>query len=166
MRRRANDLDLTLYSLRKFARLATKGNPSVPALLWLPSYITKTPLGEELINLRGSFVSRSAGYLRSQRMKLTGERTKRVGGKIRNARTEIGPPGVRVYERGSIPLGGWWLENLRQVRQGALSLNEVLKLIDEAEKSLTNLVEACKWKSDVTKVNEWLVRAHFEAWDV
>lgn len=35
------DLDLTLYSLRKYCRLTAGGNPSTAILLWLPSYIYK-----------------------------------------------------------------------------------------------------------------------------
>ena len=41
VRSQPGDLDLTMYSLRKFCRLAAHGNPSVILLLWLPSYISK-----------------------------------------------------------------------------------------------------------------------------
>jgi hypothetical protein len=47
VRSEAGDLDLTLYSLRKFCRLAAQGNPSVVILLWLPEHMTKTTLGAE-----------------------------------------------------------------------------------------------------------------------
>lgn len=183
-RSRPGDLDLTLYSLRKFARLATKGSPSVLALLWLPSYITKSPLGDELIDLRSSFVSKSAGeaflgYLRSQRMKLTGERTKRVSRpelvaqfgydtKFAMHALRLGHQGCEFMRDGhlTIPLESRWRETLRQVRLGKLSLEQVLDLIDGAEAALVCSVEACEWRADITKINKWLVRAHFETWDV
>ncbi len=43
------DLDLVMYSLRRFCRLAAQGNPSVFLLLWLPSYVNATEIGEGLV---------------------------------------------------------------------------------------------------------------------
>jgi hypothetical protein len=84
------DLDLCIYSLRKFVRLAAKGNPSILALLFVPpSHLVKqTPLGEELQRLAPSIVSRQAGarylgYMRSQRDRLLGLRGGHHGGKAR-----------------------------------------------------------------------------------
>lgn len=79
VRSEAGDLDLTMYSLRKFCRLAEQGNPSVVILLWLPQHITKTHLGDRLIAMREAFISRDSGarflgYLVAQKMKMTGER--------------------------------------------------------------------------------------------
>ena len=83
VRSQPGDLDLTIYSLRKFCRLACQGNPSVIILLWLPEYVIKKELGQQLIDIRDAFVSSSAGdsflgYLRSQKMSLIGERAKKV----------------------------------------------------------------------------------------
>jgi uncharacterized protein len=83
VRSQPGDLDLTMYSLRKFCRLATQGNPSVIILLWLPEHITKTELGTELIGMREAFISKDSGkrflgYLVAQKMKLKGERTHTV----------------------------------------------------------------------------------------
>src|SRR5690606_26019385 len=83
VRSQPGDLDLTLYSLRKFCRLAAKGNPSVLILLWLPSYIKRTELGDRLIGMRERFISQEAGkrflgYLASQKAALKGERARNV----------------------------------------------------------------------------------------
>ena len=83
VRSQPGDLDLTMYSLRKFCRLAAKGNPSVILLLWLPSHISKTQLGAELVRTREAFVSKESGsrflgYLVAQKMKLKGERAHTV----------------------------------------------------------------------------------------
>jgi uncharacterized protein len=83
VRSQPGDLDLTMYSLRKFCRLATHGNPSVIILLWLPEHITKTELGTELIGMREALISKDSGkrflgYLVAQKMKLKGERTHTV----------------------------------------------------------------------------------------
>lgn len=83
VRSEAGDLALTIYSLRKYCRLAAQGNPSVLLLLWLPEYLVQTPLGADLVAGRQVFVSREAGqrflgYLVSQRMKLKGEKAHTV----------------------------------------------------------------------------------------
>jgi predicted nucleotidyltransferase len=83
VRSQAGDLDLTMYSLRKFCRLAAQGNPSVILLLWLPVHICKEPIGAELVTMRNAFVSKQSGerflgYLAAQKMRLTGERTRSV----------------------------------------------------------------------------------------
>src|SRR5688572_10534919 len=52
VRSEAGDLDLTMYSLRKFCRLAEQGNPSVVILLWLSQHIKVAPLGKQLCDLR------------------------------------------------------------------------------------------------------------------
>lgn len=51
-----------MYSLRKYLRLAVKGNPTVMLPQYAPdeSLITMTPLGRELRDLRSSFLSRQA----------------------------------------------------------------------------------------------------------
>ena len=50
--------DVTLHEAAKFCRLALAGNPTTTELLWLPSrlYEVRTPLGADLIALRGGFL--------------------------------------------------------------------------------------------------------------
>jgi uncharacterized protein len=83
-RSQAGDLDLTIYSLRKWARLALQGNPTVLLLLFLPdnAVIVRTGVGEQLQKLAPAFASRHAGkrflgYLEAQRQRLVGERGQR-----------------------------------------------------------------------------------------
>ncbi|WP_166024473.1 DNA polymerase beta superfamily protein [Streptomyces chilikensis] len=51
--------DRTLHEAAKWCRLALSGNPTAVELVWLPDelYEVRTPLGEELIALRGAFLS-------------------------------------------------------------------------------------------------------------
>ncbi|MCK1819585.1 nucleotidyltransferase domain-containing protein [Streptomyces sp. XM83C] len=51
--------DRTLHEAAKWCRLALGGNPTVMELVWLPDalYEVRTPLGDELIGIRGSFLS-------------------------------------------------------------------------------------------------------------
>jgi predicted nucleotidyltransferase len=73
------DTDLVSYSLHKYLRLATKGNPTALLPLYAPadSIMSITPLGEELRALASSVLSRAAvhrflGYLDSQVQRLLG----------------------------------------------------------------------------------------------
>jgi hypothetical protein len=56
----AGDLDLTIYSLRKWTRLALKGNPTIMLLLFTPEdqLVYCDELGAELRALTSSIVSR------------------------------------------------------------------------------------------------------------
>jgi predicted nucleotidyltransferase len=81
VRSEAGDLDLVVHSLRKFARLALNGNPTVLLLLYVEpeALLVRTPLGDELQALAPAFASRRAGkaflgYLTAQKQRLLGER--------------------------------------------------------------------------------------------
>ena len=72
----SGDLDLTIYGLRKFLRLALKGNPTIIQLLFVPreAWVQGNDIGQELQGLAPSIVSRAAGgaflgYLQAQRMR-------------------------------------------------------------------------------------------------
>lgn len=68
--------DSTLHEAAKWCRLALSCNPTASELVWLDSYETRTPLGDELIGLRLAFLSekrvRNAylGYATAQFRKL------------------------------------------------------------------------------------------------
>lgn len=51
--------DVTRHEAAKWARLALAGNPTVTELVWLPDelYEKRTELGDELIAIRGAFLS-------------------------------------------------------------------------------------------------------------
>lgn len=51
--------DVTFHEARKYCSLALGGNPTVSELMWLPGelYETRTPLGDELVAVRSSFLS-------------------------------------------------------------------------------------------------------------
>ncbi|MDR1186633.1 MAG: nucleotidyltransferase domain-containing protein, partial [Bifidobacteriaceae bacterium] len=79
------DVDLVLYGLRKFVRLAVKGNPTVLLPLFAPqeSLVVLTEAGEELRALRSAFLSQQAverflGYMRSQHERMLGQSRRNV----------------------------------------------------------------------------------------
>ncbi|MFJ1461814.1 DNA polymerase beta superfamily protein [Nocardia sp. N2S4-5] len=78
------DLDLVIYSLRKWARLAAAGNPTVLLLLFVPEHeiVESTAVGRDLQAHPERFLSRQVaarfgGYLVSQRDQLLGLKSKK-----------------------------------------------------------------------------------------
>src|SRR3990172_8836493 len=79
IRSEAGDTDRTIYSLRKYVRLALKGNPTVQLLLYHPTHNPILPPAIELQRNAWRFISRRAGqaflgYLVAQKQRLLGER--------------------------------------------------------------------------------------------
>jgi hypothetical protein len=171
-----------MYSLRKFCHLAAHGNPSVILLLWLPSYISKKPVGADLVMLREAFISKDAGkrflgYLVAQKLKLKGERAQTVNRPELVARygydtkfamhaLRLGFEGIELmtFRRLTLPVADPNLTTLRAVRSGRIDFAEALRLIEAAEQQLHALVEACTWTADIDRINRFMVRAHMEHW--
>jgi predicted nucleotidyltransferase len=182
VRSQPGDLDLTMYSLRRFCRLAAQGNPSVILLLWLPAYIIKTPTGAALVEMRQAFVSKESGkrflgYLAAQKSKLKGERANTVrrpelvekygyDTKFAMHALRLGFQGAELMTHGRLvlPVPEPDLTTLRAVRAGKINLADALHLIDEAEKRLGELVEDCTWTADLDAINRFMVKAHLDHW--
>lgn len=182
VRSQPGDLDLTLYSLRKFCRLAAQGNPSVVILLWLPEYIWKNTLGAELVGMREAFISRSSGarflgYLVAQKQKMKGERAHTVNRpdlvakygydtKFAMHALRLGFEGIEMLteRRVSLPVREPSLSRLREVRAGKVTEAEAIKMIEAAEMTLRQLVDDCKWEADSDRINRFMVRAHEHHW--
>jgi hypothetical protein len=74
-----NDVDLSMYSLRKYIRLAAKGNPTALLPLWCPleSVIHMNATGADLRKLRDVFMSKQSverflGYMYTQHERMMG----------------------------------------------------------------------------------------------
>ena len=183
VRSQPGDLDLTLYSLRKFCRLAAQGNPSVVLLLWLPDYIVRTPAGNRLIALRQAFVSQESGkrflgYLTAQKMALTGDRNKKVSRpelverygydtKYAMHALRLGLQGIEYLTTGeiSLPVREPDLSMLRAVRGGEVRFDEAVRLIEDAEAKLREIVSAYAKRADRAAIDRFLVGEHFEHWN-
>jgi predicted nucleotidyltransferase len=177
------DLDLTMYSLRKFCRLAAAGNPSVMMLLWLPEFIEISPIGERLVAIRDAFISKQAGqkflgYLIAQRQKMTGERSKEVSRpelvakygfdtKFAMHALRLGMEGIELMRDGmlTLPVAEPNLTVLRMMRTGGFSFDEALALIRKAEAELGELVDANTRVADFDRIDRFMVEAHMETWE-
>ncbi|PYC83818.1 nucleotidyltransferase [Streptomyces tateyamensis] len=101
--------DRTFHEAAKWCRLALAGNPTVSELVWLPAelYEVSTPLGAELIGLRGHLLSapaiRSAylGYATQQFRKLAGSISSRRAKHARHL-VRLLEQGVRLHETGEL----------------------------------------------------------------
>ena len=153
----AGDLDVIIYSARKWARLALSGNPTVLLVLFVPDQevMFRNEAGAELTANAHRFVSRLAaarflGYLNSQKAAITGEgpgahglRQELVaahGYDTKHAMhaLRLGLQGIELMTHGRItlPVPEPDLSYLRSVRRGEVPLDEVLAAIADAEARL------------------------------
>lgn len=188
VRSEPGDLDLTVYSLRKFCSLALKGNPSILLLFNVPDEkcIVLEGLGRKLRELSWAFTSKKAGaaflgYMQQQRQRLQGERgqmnvkrpelveqygydTKYAGHIIR-----LGYQGIDYMRTGSfpIPMPPEQREMILAVRQGEITENAVLTLAGELEAELKDAIDTTPHpdqpRYDV--VNDFLITAYVPGFD-
>jgi predicted nucleotidyltransferase len=81
-RNTAEDVDLVLYSLTKFAKLASSGNPTILHFLWVENALGRNRWWDEVIKGRPHFLARShldrfIGYANAQLDRLTGRRARK-----------------------------------------------------------------------------------------
>jgi predicted nucleotidyltransferase len=186
-RSQAGDLDLTVYSLRKWARLALQGNPTVLLLLYLPDHalVIRTGVGEQLQKLAPAFASRQAGqrflgYLEAQRQRLVGERGQRdvnrtelveqfgYDTKYAMHMLRLGHQGVEFLETGrlSLPMREPSRRHLMDVRRGRSNLAEVLAECTELELRLSALLESSPLppEPDINQVECFVMDTYAVAW--
>jgi len=183
----AGDLDVVVYSARKWCRLALAGNPTVLLALFVPDdeVVHRDAAGAELVENAHRFVSRLAGerfvgYLRSQRAAMTGDsgaHTNRpelvaVHGydtKFAMHALRLGVQGTELLTTGRItlPIPQPHLTFLRAVRRGEVSLPEVVSQLDRSEARLLDLCQSGSVPAEPDRlwVDDWLHASHLAYWD-
>jgi predicted nucleotidyltransferase len=180
------DLDLIVYSLRKWMSLALTGNPTILLPLFVPDteIVRITELGHELRAHADRIVSRQAGlrfagYLRTQRKRM-------LDGALRVNRPELiekygfdtkyamhmvrlGVQGVELLETGrmTLPIAEPWLSWLRDLRRGKHTQAEAIAAAADLEDRLDRLVRGASplpEQPDRDWANRWLVHAYGSAW--
>jgi predicted nucleotidyltransferase len=180
------DLDLTIYGLRKYCRLASKGSPTVLLLLFVGGehVLVRTGAGAELQRLAPAFVSRRAGraflgYLDAQRRGLLGirhaTRTRELSAahgydtKYAMHALRIAYQGIELITSGRItlPVPEPARSHLRAVRRGEPSLAEVVAALAERTSELEQAVLASDLPEDADRaaIDAFLIRAYRAAWD-
>jgi predicted nucleotidyltransferase len=186
-RSQAGDLDLTIYSLRKWARLALQGNPTVLLLLFLPddALVIRTNAGEQLQKLAHAFASRHAGkrflgYLEAQRQRLVGERGQRdinrpylveqfgYDTKYAMHMLRLGHQGVEFMESGrlTLPIAEPVRNHLMDVRRGRSNLADVLTECTALELRLSDLLDSSPLppEPDLKTVESFVMDTYAAAW--
>lgn len=187
VRSQPGDLDLTIYTLRKFCSLALKGNPSILLLFNVPDEkcIVLDPDGRELRDLAWAFASRKAGaaflgYMQQQRQRLMGERgqmnvkrpelvekygydTKYAGHIIR-----LGFQGIEYMNTGgfTIPMHEEERDYILAVRTGQVSEQEVLTRAGQLEADLKDAIDCSTLPKEPAYdvVNQFLVDTYHSYW--
>ena len=182
----AGDLDVVIYSARKWARLALAGNPTVLLVLFVPDreVVFRDEAGAELAANAHRFVSRLAagrylGYLKAQKAAMTGQagaRTSRpelvaahgYDTKYAMHALRLGLQGIELLTTGRItlPVPEPHRAYLRSIRRGEQPLAEVLDAVSDAEARLTQLRDtpAIAEQPDRAWVDDWLHRSYLNFW--
>ena len=186
-RSRAGDLDLTIFSLRKWMRLALKGNPTILLLLFTPDdqLVHCDRFGSELRALAPSIISRRVqgpylGYLQAQKQRLTGERGQKnihrpeleemygFDTKYAMHMLRLGFQGVELLTTGrlSLPMREPERSFLLDVRRGKISQQECLTRAGELEQELSDLATASPLpeEPEEARVEEWVLDAYRKRW--
>lgn len=185
------DTDLVIYSLRKYLRLAVKGNPTalLPLYAQGDDVLVLTPLGEELRALAPSLLSRHAvwrflGYMDSQRKRLTLRGTRpgtssrpdlvaRYGYDVKYASHAL-----RLAYQGREVVRDAWLtlpippaerERVLAIKRGDVpDLKDVLAEIDEVKAEVERMLSAGSTplpeEPDLATVQAWCIDAYRRSW--
>ena len=183
------DLDVTIYSARKWMRLALNGNPSVLLPLFVPEseIVTVTPLGHELRELAPVIVSRQAGhrfagYLEAQRRSMLSHEGKgrdctrpelieKYGFDTKFAAhmVRLGFQGVELLVTGrmTLPMPQQERELVRSIRMGQVKMEEALSIAADLEGLLRGLTETSSLRAEPDRdaADAWLVGAYERAWN-
>jgi uncharacterized protein len=183
-RSRPGDLDLVVYGLKKFCRLAAAGNPSILVVLFTVPLFSDE-IGAELIRQRDMFISREAGgrflgYLRNQHERLLGHR-----GQMRVSRPELvdaygydtkyaghavrlGLQGLELMSSGtlSLPMRSEERDLVLNIRTGKYRLEEVTTMIEELEDDLVYAIPRSQLprEADSESINRFLESSYRRAY--
>lgn len=185
----AGDLDLTVYSLRRFIDLAAAGNPSILTLLYVPedAILHINEYGMELRQNRDIFLSKQmakpfGGYLHQQRLGLLGLRSNGTRNQGRRDLREkhgfdtkfaahmvrLGYQGVEMLERGTmtLPMPDSQRKRLLELRRGERSKEWALAEAEKYEQKIGELATSSRLPDhpDWAKINRWVVEAHQRFW--
>ncbi|MFE9675109.1 DNA polymerase beta superfamily protein [Streptomyces sp. NPDC006259] len=173
--------DRTLHEAAKWCRLALGGNPTVMELVWLPEelYEVRTPLGDELVGIRATFLSarrvRDAylGYASQQFRRLLGrgdgsfsaDTRKRTAKHARHLKRLCGQ-GYELYTTGTLSIRVDDPESFHRFgEQVADDPDTALPLLRRYEAAFDEARSVLPEQPDERAADAWLrkVRRHFYA---
>lgn len=161
------------WELGKFLHLALKANPNILECLWSPLVEKTTPLGEELVGIRQSFLSKLAyqtynGYALSQFKKL--EQDLRVRGTVRWKHAmhlvRLLLAGIALMREGAVRVDvSRDRERLLEIRDGHVPWAEVEAWRQELHRQLDEAYASTELpeRPDYATVDAFLIRARRSA---
>jgi uncharacterized protein len=178
------DTDLVIYSLRKYAALASAGNPSILVLMFAEP-VVETQWGYRLRKEKDMFASREAGkrflgYLKAQRERMLGTR-----GQMRVTRTELvekygydtkyaahairlGIQGIEYISTGKIalPMELKAREACLDVKRGRFDFQDVIDSIEELEEELKVQIDKSPLpkQPDRKRIDKFIAEAYLTTW--
>ncbi|MEK7467806.1 MAG: nucleotidyltransferase domain-containing protein [Planctomycetota bacterium] len=169
-----NDASQECYwELQKFLTMALKANPNVLECLWSPLVETATPLAQEMLAMRGAFLSKMIyqtynGYVMSQFRKLEQDLRNQGGFRWKHAMhlVRLLLSGVTALREGRVPVRvEEHRERLLAIRRGETPWIEVdgwrVELHKEFDEALAS--SPLPDRPDYEAVNAFLVRARRSA---
>lgn len=181
------DLDLTVYSLRKWAKLALAGNPTVLMPLFVPDseIVLDTEVGRGLRKNAARFISRQTaarflGYMQAQREQMLGLRGKKhtnrpeliaIHGfdtKFAYHMVRLGIQGVELLTTGrvTLPIAEPDRTWLRELRAGEHTMADSIERASDLEEQLRALQEfsGLPGTADYEWANRWLIDVYQREW--
>ncbi|MGX1545048.1 nucleotidyltransferase domain-containing protein [Streptomyces adustus] len=172
--------DRTLHEAAKWCRLALGGNPTVMELVWLPDelYEVRTPLGDELIGIRLSFLSapriRAAylGYATQQFRKLQNRSAGPLSDEVRKRTAKharhlkrLCTQGYELYATGRLTIGVDDPEGYHRFgEQVAADPETALPLLRRFEEAFEETRSVLPERPDETAADAWLRRVRAQFW--
>lgn len=177
------DIDVNLYPLRRYVRLAAEGNPNFLPLLYSPMLHMPDVFGIQQIRhdfLSKRLIPRHLSYSDKVVKELTGQTTplqkrpeliERHGFDTKHAynavRLLLQCAELLNEQHMQMPMLKQYRDMLLAIRNGGWSQREVMELIDELQAVIEVAREATPLPDfpDYGKLNKWLIDVHQARWD-
>lgn len=182
------DIDLTIYSLRKWFGLALQGNPSIIMLLFAPdnSIHYKNLFGLMLTGARDKIISkqtgyRFAGYMEAQRQRMLGLKggthtnrpelieTYGFDTKFAYHMIRLGTQGIELMRTGklTLPMHDGDRRLMMNIRTGQYSKEYVVAWAEDLKKELDEAIEesGLPERPDRDWANQFMVDLYMENWE-
>lgn len=184
------DIDLVVYSLRKYLRLSIKGNPTALLPLFAPAsdIIVTSDIGEELRANRSWFMSayavdRFMGYMQAQHQRMLGlgkrnrvpnrpELIEKYGWDVKygSHALRLAYEGYEIAKTGhlTLPMVRVQRERVLSVKRGEVPREEVSAEISEYEEKVRQLVVRGRLGvpplPNFDAIEEWSIDTHLTYW--
>lgn len=185
-----DDLDLSMYSARKYVSLATQGNPSILVALFTPDHQTYTCTQEGTLLRESAHLfhtkqsaQRFLGYMTAQFKRMedsrAGTRAPRSNRpeliekygydtKFAAHAVRLGFQGLEFLRTGTmqLPIPDPEGETLRAIRQGHFDYDDVFRLGEDLTNALKTAIDNADIPSypDRDRISQMLSDIHFLAW--